>query len=577
MTYLVLARRFRPQTFEEIVGQEHVTQTLQNAIRSGRVAHAFLFAGARGVGKTTAARVLAKALNCAEGPTERPCGVCDQCVGVAESRAVDVQEIDGASNNSVDDVRALRETVPYRPASARYKIYIVDEVHMLTTSAFNALLKTLEEPPEHVKFVFATTEPHKIPVTILSRCQRYDFRLVPTSLILQRLHAITSSEGVDADQAALSLLAREAEGSMRDALSLLDQALAFDARRLRADEVARFLGVADRQLLLQISGAVLQGDAASALRAVESAATHGCDLTRFAHDLLRHLRNLVVIAQCPGDRDLIDISDVEVQELAAQVEGRDAAELHRLFLLFSRASEEVARSQQPRLVLEMTLARLSSLEPMASLADLSRRLEQLGAGRTPRGAPQAATERRGAAPAAATMHAPTRAQQQSTAPNQAHRTRADETPSLPRHGDASDGADAAEDDPATLWKRVLAEVERTSSPLYHLVRQARLVEASPTRLSLVLPDAPFIRDEVKSQTRRDALATAFESVTGSRPEVKLEVGKGSEMTAFEHDHIEKAARRQDRRQEASSHAAVRASLRVFDGSQLDIKLVDDDK
>jgi DNA polymerase-3 subunit gamma/tau len=589
MSYLVLARRFRPQTFDDIVGQEHVTRTIKNAILADRVAHAFLFAGARGVGKTTAARVLAKALNCVEGPTGNPCGVCEQCQGVADSRAVDVQEIDGASNNSVDDIRALRETVPYRPASGRFKIYIVDEVHMLTTSAFNALLKTLEEPPAHVKFIFATTEPHKIPVTILSRCQRYDFRLIPSTQIQAKLREITTSEKVEAEPAALSLLAREAEGSMRDALSLLDQVLAFNAQELRASEVARILGVADRQLLLQISGALLGGDAAGALRAVESATTVGCDLTRFSHDLLRHLRNLVVSRQCPKDRDLIDLSDVEIEELTAQIEGHDVAELHRLFLLFAKSSEEIARSSQPRLLLEMTLARLASLEPMISLADLSRRLERLGRstpgpGATgapfggpppaggappPRGpSPRSSAPRRGAEPDQASPRraperaAPARAPAPKPLPVEAA------TPSSRPSAGAEHSGDAKE-----RWKQLLGHIQKTSAPLYHIFRHAKPLEVTAAKLRLELPDEPFYQGEAENPARRESLAEACQSILGAKPEVKLEIERSSGQSSLERAHIEQAAKTQDRRRAVQDHAMVRATLREFEGAKIEeIKL-----
>ena len=227
MSYTVLARKYRPQTFADLSGQEHVTRTLGNAIASGRVAHAFLFTGVRGVGKTTTARILAKALNCSTGPTASPCGVCDACKEITVGVDLDVLEIDGASNNSVDDVRRLQETIPFRPARDRFKIVIVDEVHMLSTGAFNAFLKTLEEPPPHVKFIFATTESHKVPVTIRSRCQRYDFRLIPQAIVATRVRQILGTEGIEADDDAVGIVAREAAGSMRDALTLLDQIVAF--------------------------------------------------------------------------------------------------------------------------------------------------------------------------------------------------------------------------------------------------------------------------------------------------------------------------------------------------------------
>src|SRR5687767_6238871 len=251
MSYTVLARKYRPQTFSDLVGQEHVTRTLSNAIAGGRVAHAFLFTGVRGVGKTTSARILAKALNCERGPTPEPCNVCDACVQITQGSDLDVLEIDGASNNSVEDVRRLQESIPFRPARGRFKIVIVDEVHMLSTGAFNAFLKTLEEPPAHVKFIFATTESHKVPVTIRSRCQRYDFRLIPQVTVAALVRKILAAEGITADDGVIAIVAREAAGSMRDALTLLDQIVAFAGNELKGEEVAEALGIADRKRVFE--------------------------------------------------------------------------------------------------------------------------------------------------------------------------------------------------------------------------------------------------------------------------------------------------------------------------------------
>src|SRR6185369_14608782 len=265
MSYLVLARKWRPQSFEDIVGQSHVTQVLRNAIAGGRIAHAYLFTGVRGVGKTTAARVLAKALNCEQGPTGVPCNRCSQCVEITEGRSLDVYEIDGASNRGIDEVRQIIENVRYQPARSRFKIYIIDEVHQVTKDAFNALLKTLEEPPEFVKFILATTEPHRVPETILSRCQRYDFRRIALREIVQRLKLITDSEGLKITEGALITLAREADGSMRDAQSLLEQVLASAGDPTQSapiDErlLVDILGLGERETLYEISRAVIAAD-----------------------------------------------------------------------------------------------------------------------------------------------------------------------------------------------------------------------------------------------------------------------------------------------------------------------------
>ncbi len=296
MAYLVLARKWRPQTFEDVVGQSHVTKTLRNAVRSGRIAHAYLFTGARGVGKTSVARILAKTLNCEQEPGSRPCNVCSNCREITQGSAVDVLEIDGASNRGIDSIRELRETVRYRPAKSRHKIYIIDEVHMLTPEAFNALLKTLEEPPEQVLFVFATTEPHKIPQTILSRCQRFDFRRLTIAELVQHLRRIVESESGSFSDAVLFAVAREADGSMRDAQSLLEQLMAFSSEDLSDEEILDVLGVVDRRSVLKTADAILSGNARACMEVVEDLYRRGIDSRRFCQQLCDHFRNLLFVA-----------------------------------------------------------------------------------------------------------------------------------------------------------------------------------------------------------------------------------------------------------------------------------------
>jgi DNA polymerase-3 subunit gamma/tau len=384
VSYLVLARKYRPQSFEELVGQAHVARTLANAIGSGRVAHAFLFTGVRGVGKTTSARLLAKCLNCigpdgkATGPTAIPCQVCAPCKEIAAGNDIDVQEIDGASYNGVDEVRRLQEGLAFRPARDRFKIYIVDEVHMLSNAAWNAFLKTLEEPPPHVKFIFATTEVHKVPVTILSRCQRYDFKLIGTQVIAERLKEVLKEEKIVSDELSIATLAREAAGSMRDAMSLLDQVIAFSGDKLSGDDVARVLGVAHRNILHQLAAALVRGDASDALRVVDGLAQQGFDLGHVAKDILAHLRNLVVAKVCGEDaRSLLDLADEEVRDVTELAARTDADDLLRLFQGFSRGFDEIVRSGQPRAGLEMTLVRLARRPALLPLDELLARLGEL--------------------------------------------------------------------------------------------------------------------------------------------------------------------------------------------------------
>ncbi len=379
--YVVLARRFRPSQFDEVIGQQAVTRTLRNAIADNRVHHAYLFTGSRGVGKTTVARIMAKALNCEQGTTSDPCDTCDSCVDIREGRSVDVYEIDGASHTGVDDVRELRESVRYMPARSRHKIYIIDEVHMLSTSAFNALLKTLEEPPPHVVFIFATTEPHKIPATILSRCQRFGFRRVSPGDLVAHLSNICDHEGIAVAPEGLALLARASEGSVRDSLSLLDQVFAYcpGDETIQSALVSEVLGVADRRVLFDLSAALLARDATVALQQVARLFDGGIDLSQFAQAFLGHLRDLTVARTCKDPAELVDATEAELKDLAAQAKGEGGELLPQHFDRFARAAEEVARSAFPRLILEMVIIEMVHAEPLLPLGDLLDRLQQLEA------------------------------------------------------------------------------------------------------------------------------------------------------------------------------------------------------
>ncbi len=375
MTYQVLARKYRPQAFAEVIGQEHVTQTLANAIASGRLHHAYLFAGARGIGKTTVARILAKALNCEAREGSEPCNRCPSCNQITGGASLDVQEIDGASNTSVDDVREIRERVKYMPSHGRYTIYIIDEVHMLSTSAFNALLKTLEEPPPHVVFIFATTEAHKIPATILSRCQRYDFRRIPPQLIAATLKRIAREETVSIDDDAVRLIANEATGSLRDAESLFDQAIACGGEAVTVSTIETMLGILDRGLLFDLVGALLASDAQRALGTLDEVFRRGVDLARFAMDLLEMLRHLLVLAETNDARAMGDLLPHEVEQLQALAKKVPAPMLHQMFTSWYGVAERVARSPFPKMLLEVGLIRLCRVGSFASVDELIAKLE----------------------------------------------------------------------------------------------------------------------------------------------------------------------------------------------------------
>ncbi len=411
--YLVAARKYRPATFEELVAQEHVTETLQNALRLGRLAHAYLFSGPRGVGKTTAARILAKAINCTTPLEERkagaePCRVCDSCRSFEEGRSLNIIEIDAASNNKVDDIRDLRETVRIPPQGSRKKVYIIDEVHMLSNAAFNALLKTLEEPPPHALFIFATTEPHKVLPTILSRCQRFDFRRIPVPDTVEKLREICQEEGITADEESLMLVARKGDGALRDALSAFDQAVSLCGTDLEYAGLAQALGVVDVDLFFRLTEHAAEGQSAGMLRLVEEVVRTGYDLQEFLSGLAEHLRNLIV-ARTTGGTDLIEAAEATRARYAEAARALAEADLLRLLMIASEAEDAVKQSAQPRLKLEMALLKMAHLPRAADLhAALQKldRLEKLAReGRLPdpssTGTPPAA----GAAPAAETSTA----------------------------------------------------------------------------------------------------------------------------------------------------------------------------
>ncbi len=506
-SYEVIARRWRPRTFDEVVGQRNVTETLKNAIATNRVAHAFLFAGPRGVGKTSTARILAKALNCDRGPTPAPCGTCGACEEIAAGRSVDCLEVDAASNTQVEKTRDLLETVQYVPTRGRHKVYIIDEAHMLSTSSFNALLKTLEEPPPRVVFILATTEPHRIPATIHSRCQRHDFRLLGAREIVGRLREIVEAEKVTAEDEVLVLLAHAASGSLRDAQSLLDQAIASLGNRLEAERVADLLGLVEADVLAEAAEAILARDAARALGLVDRLATHGQDLRQFALELTAHLRDLLILKVCPEPGALLEGVRVSVEAARRQAERAAVPELELMIRTLQQVEGEMRRAPQPRFLLEMALIRLTEIRRLQGLPKILGRLVALE-GRLPGGLPTPAATGElplfGSRPAAAERPArPAQGREISPPPSAARTSQEPATPS-------------AATDVTVGWAAVVGRL-RGRKRLASVLTEVEPIALTGDTLTLEVKNGnAFVRDTLEDPDTRRLIADAAAEAFGRR-------------------------------------------------------------
>lgn len=370
MSYVIFARKYRPMTFESIIGQKHVVQTLMNAIKSDRVAQAYIFSGMRGVGKTTAARILAKALNCQHGPTPDPCNKCEFCNEINEDRSVDVLEIDGASNRGIDEVRSLREGVKYKPIHSRNKVIIIDEVHMLTREAFNALLKTLEEPPPHTIFIFATTEYHKVPATIISRCQHFEFKKISQKDIINHLLDITKKESITISSYGLNKIAEAADGSLRDAQSLLDQAVSYSGENISDEDLKEILGAISREILFEFSSAILDEVPDRVFSLVENVIEKGYDLRFFYKEFIQHFRNLLLVKSVKDPKELLALSDDDIQALAKEAEKSSADDFLRYLVALQQGEQGLRYSSHPRIYLEALLVKLCHFKKIVPIEDI---------------------------------------------------------------------------------------------------------------------------------------------------------------------------------------------------------------
>ena len=376
MAYLVTARKWRPSKFSEVVGQEHVTATLLNSLKLGRVAHAYIFAGPRGIGKTTVARILAKAINCLNPQDYEPCNECEMCVEISNGRSIDVLEIDGASNRGIDEVRDLRESVRYTPTKAKYKVYIIDEVHMLTKEAFNALLKTLEEPPPHILFFFATTEPHRVPSTILSRCQRFDFRRIEIQKIIERLKLIAQQDKIQIDDDSLFTIAKKANGSLRDALSIFDQVVSFCGEKIKFEDVIKALNIIDQEIFFRVTDIVKEKNIKAGLELVDEITKLGYDFQEFLTGLSEHLRNFLVVITTKST-ELIEATEYYKSRYISQANNFTESDIIRMLKIVNDAEASIKWAPQPRLKLEMVITQLASLDSAVKIQELLAKIEEL--------------------------------------------------------------------------------------------------------------------------------------------------------------------------------------------------------
>lgn len=506
MSYEVFARKYRPQTFDDLVGQTHVSRTLKNAVAQNRLAHAYLFVGPRGIGKTSTARILAKALNCVNGPTITPCGVCDNCREIAAGNSLDVIEIDGASNNSVEDVRQLRENVRYAPAKGRYKIYLIDEVHMLSPAAFNALLKTLEEPPAHVKFIFATTEPQKVLPTILSRCQRFDLHRIPANLIAQHLQFIAGKEKITLEPAAAHAIARGAEGGLRDAESMLDQLVAFCGETIAEADVLNVFGFTSEQTVTDLTGDVLRSETAGALELLYQQCESGKDMMRLMSDLIAYLRDLLVFKAKP-DALSEDIDPDLQKSLAAHSELITTDRLLDLIDQFAAAEGRMKWAPNKKLHFEVALIRAIQSLSQATLDEVLENLSTLRGGSRvrPPSAPSKDVVAAGAEPGAAKNY------------NKSVRV-ADQPSQYSAPKPSSDI------DPAKVWQEVCAKIPAQKAFLRNSAAAAHVVGTEGRYFLLgFAPDQRSMMDILATQTNRKFLETLLHEITGKDWTMKLSV------------------------------------------------------
>ncbi len=541
MDFQVSARKWRPQKFSELIGQEHIVRTLSNAIELNRVSHAFLFSGTRGVGKTTTARILARVLNCEKGPTIEPCGTCSLCVEITEGRCIDVQEIDGASNNGVAEVRDLIDNVQYATSSARYKVYIIDEVHMLSKSAFNALLKTLEEPPPRVIFIFATTELIKIPDTILSRCQCFEFKPLSNAQITKQLELICGQEGIKIEAKGLEEISKVGAGSMRDAQSLLDQVIAYGGKKIDTDSVESVLGIVGGTTLELFAERLIKREPAELITLVQDVANQGKDLSLFCRSVMEYLRNLMMVKVSRNPENLLNAHTCNMEVLKKQAEGFDADELQQMFTVLTRAETEMKRSSLAQMVFEMAILRLTETRPFKNIDDLIHKINQAEIETQPV---------RTVSPVAASPMAP--AAQSSATPAQAAKTQTQ------RENGSFD---------SSVWAKIRQEVSRKRPAFEHYLDKCQVLALNEKEIQLMFSDS-FTLEMVEGPENIQFIKDMVKSASGHEVQVVLKLGEAkptSTSSSAQNTQEKKNLNDEDPSRQKTESEIIQDALDIFGG------------
>jgi DNA polymerase-3 subunit gamma/tau len=532
MDFQVSARKWRPQKFSELIGQEHIVRTLSNAIEMNRVSHAFLFSGTRGVGKTTTARILARVLNCEKGPTIDPCGTCSFCREITEGHCIDVQEIDGASNNGVAEVRDLIDNVQYATSSARYKVYIIDEVHMLSKSAFNALLKTLEEPPPRVIFIFATTELIKIPETILSRCQCFEFKPLSNAQITKQLELICGQEGIQIDEKGLVEISKIGAGSMRDAQSLLDQVIAYSGKKVDTDSVEAVLGIVGGTTLELFAERLIKREPSELITLVQEVANQGKDLGLFCRSVMEYLRNLLMVKVSRNPETLLNAQTCNLEVLKKQAEGFHADELQQMFTILSRAETEMKRSSLAQMVFEMAILRLTETRPFKKIDDLIHKINQA------EGEVQ---------------------QAQPVAPS----TQSDSAASPAKSQSIVQSENGSFD--SSIWARIRQEVSRKRPAFEHYLDKCQVLALNEKEIQLMFSD-PFALEMVETPENVQFIKDMVRSASGHEVQVVLKLGEARPTPSPSSNEQKKKTRNDDSQSRQKTESEIiQDALEIFGG------------